>query len=152
MVLKPEIQFLRVSAHKTRCKSFKNDDWKKKEENNSKLRKIGICKIIIYRILFGWWCFVSLLQKKKGLNSIAVTFELVSHYMIYHNRRSGMIFLSHCGGVESQTAQKCKQWLWQKRALGSVFPWGMQRFSKDKEHPDRNATWQSFQRFIDREV
>lgn len=48
---------------------------------------------------------MSHLQKKKGLNAIPAKFELVSHYMAYHNRRSGMTF-SHCGSVESQTAQK----------------------------------------------
>lgn len=80
------------------------------EENISKLKKIGICKIIIHQILFRLQCFVSLLQKKKGLNAITITFELVSHYMVYHNRKSGMIFFFPIVVVLSlKQHKKCKQ-------------------------------------------
>jgi len=43
---------------------------------------------MIHRLLLGWLCFVSLLQKRKGLNEIAIKLEVVSRYMAYHNRRS----------------------------------------------------------------
>lgn len=53
----------------------------KKKRKQFKIKEIGICKIIIHQILLGWWCFVSLWQNKKGLNEIAMKFELVSQYM-----------------------------------------------------------------------